>query len=380
MSAVLAGLGWFFVVIAWCGIAYSVLAFVLAERFMRGRTAPLAKRPSVTMLKPLHHDEPHLAENLASFAAQDYGAPVQIVFGVQDPADPAIAVVEAVKRERPELDIALVVDGREHGPNAKISNLINMMAAAKHDVLVMSDADIAAPPGYLERVVSALSEPGVGAISCLYTGRPLPRLWSQMAAMWITYHFLPNVVLGTSLGLASPCMGSTIALRRETLAAIGGFEAFADCLADDYEIGRAVRATGARVAIPPLAVAHTCQETRPGEAIGHELRWARTIRTIDPGGHAGSLIANPLPFALAACLLLWGAAPALWTLAATLAARFALRWRLDTLFQPAATPAWLLPIRDVLSFAVLIASLFGNRIDWRGTSYRVKAGGALTRS
>jgi ceramide glucosyltransferase len=380
MSEVLAGLGWFFVVIAWCGIAYAILASVLAGRFMGKRSAPPTEHPSVTLLKPLHRDEPHLAENLASFVVQTYPAPVQIVFGVQDPEDPAIAIVEALKRERPDADIALVIDTSQHGTNAKVANLINMMAAAKHEVLVLSDADIAAPPGYLDQVVAALAAPGVGAVTCLYTGTPLPRLWSHLAAMWITYQFLPNVILGYSLGLASPCMGSTIALSRETLTAIGGFEALADCLADDYEIGRAVRATGARIAIPPLAVAHTCQETRPGEVIGHELRWARTIRTIDPGGHAGSLVTNPLPFALAACLMLGGAAPALWTLAATLAARFALRWRFDALFRPAATPAWLLPWRDVLSFAVLIASLFGNRIDWRGTSYRVKAGGVLTRS
>jgi len=98
------------------------------------------------------------------------------------------------------------------------------------------------PPDYLRRVVDALAKPGVGAVTCLYTGKPFGGLAARLSAMGIDYHFLPNVVTGISLGLAKPCFGSTIALRRVVLDEIGGLASFASVLADDYEIGRTVRA------------------------------------------------------------------------------------------------------------------------------------------
>ena len=188
--------------------------------------APVGPAPGVSLLKPLYGDEPDLARNLRSFCRQDYDGPVQILFGVSRADDAAVATVERVLAEFPGRDVALVVDERRHGTNGKVSNLVNMAERARHPVLVFADSDMLVGPDYLARVVSALGAPGTGAVTCLYRGVAVPGVWSRLAVQWIDHHFLPNVVVGLALGLAKPCFGSTIALRRDTLTRIGGFAAF----------------------------------------------------------------------------------------------------------------------------------------------------------
>jgi len=207
------------------GAAYAVVAGALAGRLARPEPQSLIEARALTLLKPLCGEEVGLERNLLSFLDQDYAGPVQMVVGVQDAGDPALTVVEAVRRARPGADIAIVVDPEVYGANRKVSNLINMLGAARHSTLVLSDADIAAPPGYLARIAAALSEPGVGALTCYYRGDARAGSASVLAAMGVSYGFLPNVILGVALGLARPCMGSTIALERRTLDEIGGFEA-----------------------------------------------------------------------------------------------------------------------------------------------------------
>ena len=170
-------------------------------------------------------------------------------------------------------------------------------------MVVLADSDMRVGPDYLSRVIAALEEPGVGAVTCLYYGIPVTGPWASLAALAINAHFLPSVVVGLAVGLARPCFGSTLALRRRTLGEIGGFIAFVDCLADDYAMGKALRARGCTIAIPPFAIAHMCTQTSAREFWRHELRWARTIKSIDPVGYAGSIVAHPLPWALIAALL-----------------------------------------------------------------------------
>jgi ceramide glucosyltransferase len=205
-------------------------------------------------------------------------------------------------------------------------------------------------------------------------------LWSALSAMGTSYEFLPNAVLGTSLGLAAPCFGSTIALRRRTLDEVGGFAAFADFLADDYEIGRAVRARGYALAMPSLGVSHTAAEQSAGELVRHELRWNRTIRLVNPWGHLGSIVTFAVPFALLAAPLLHFSVAALAVVAAALAARCFLKYRIDAIFGTRAGPYWLLPLRDLLSFAVFLASLTGETVDWRGSRFAVEPSGAMSQS
>ena len=373
--------GWGLAGLALLGALYALFAALLVRRFM-GTPHPGPHTPeAVTILKPLHGDEPGLFENLEGFCRQDYAAPLQIVFGVHDEADPATQVVRALQAKYPALDMTLVADTSLHGSNGKVSNLINMQTAARHSILVLADSDIAVSRRWLTRVTAALARPGVGIVTCLYTGQ-VPHaesgLWSRLAAMGTSYDFLPNVVVGTSLGLAQPCFGSTIALTRETLEEIGGFAAFADCLADDYHIGRAVREAGYTLAIPALGVAHTAAEPSLGSLFRHEQRWRRTIHSLDPVGNAGSIVTFGFAFALMSALLLHFSAFGLGVLGVALVARLILKLSIDRAFGTAAGPFWLLPLRDLLSFAVFVNSLFGETVHWRGGRFAVEPTGAMS--
>jgi ceramide glucosyltransferase len=249
-----------------------------------------------------------------------------------------------------------------------------MVETARHELIVLSDSDISVRPDYLTRIASALAEPGVGAATCYYYGLAAAGGWSQLAAMGVSYGFLPNVVVGVALGAAHPCMGSTIALRRDVLEEIGGFAAFADVLADDYEIGRAMRAGGLRVALPPFAVAHGCAEASLEEVFSHELRWAVTIRLIDPVGHAGSVLTHPLPLALLGAMFDAGQPWVLLPIAAALAARTWLKLRIDAAIGASSGPWALLIPRDLVSFAVFASSFFARAVYWRGARFGVSSG------
>jgi ceramide glucosyltransferase len=328
--------------------------------------------PAVTILKPLHGAEPRLYDNLVRFCTQDYPAAVQVVFGVADAVDPAIAIVHRVIADLPGRDLEIVVDPRRHGANRKISNLINMAERARHDVLVISDSDIVVDADYLKQVVASLDQPGVGAVTCLYRGAPAGGLWARLAAAAIDFHFLPSVLVGLRLGLATPCFGSTIALRAKTLAMIGGLQSVADRLADDHAIGALVRRTGLKVAIPQFTVGHVCSHQSAHDLVRHELRWARTIRSVDPLGFIGSAITHAMPLALLALVLGGMTSAGAAVLGAAIACRFVLHLQIARAFHLGDGVFWLAPIRDVFSFAVFIGSFFGRDVQWRGHRYDVR--------
>lgn len=370
-------LAWVCLVLAGAGCLYLGYAVSVAAGFVAEPAQALAEWPAVTILKPLRGDEPALSRCLTSFIGQDYPAPVEIVFGVQAADDPAIDVVRRLEKDASSRNLRLVVDESIHGPNRKIGNLINMSPAIRHQVVVLADSDIEAPEGYLRRVAAALSEPGVGGVTCLYRGVPAAGLWSRLSALGIDAHFLPNVLVGLRLGMATPCFGSTIALRRGDLDAIGGFAAFSNVLADDYAIGAALRDQGLTVAVPGFLVGHHCAERSLAEVWRHELRWARTIRSVDPRGHLGSIVTHPLPFALLAAAT--GAPVAGLALASlAVACRIVLLHALRRGHDGPPPAVSLVPLRDLLSFAVFVWSFCGHKLTWRGRRYRVAPDGVLT--
>ncbi|RXF70341.1 glycosyltransferase [Hansschlegelia zhihuaiae] len=352
---------------------------VAAARLFRfaPRSPAAIRADAVTILKPLHGAEPELLANLASFLDQNHDGPVQLVCGVQSASDPAIAVVQALREARPQADITLVVDPTIHGANAKISNLVNMAAKARHAVLIVSDSDMAVGRDYLARVTAALDAPGVGAVTCLYRGRGDAGGWSRLAAMGINAHFLPSVLLGTALGLASPCMGSTIALRARTLEAIGGFAAFSDRLADDYAIGAAVRARGEEVVLADLLLTHACAETSLKALLRQELRWSLTIQRLDKAGFAGSVVLHPFPTALVGAAFLGFTPLSLAAIGAALAARLTIALLVDRRAAARAAPLRWIPARDLLSFAVFVWTFFRGSVEWRGATFAVDAAGRL---
>jgi ceramide glucosyltransferase len=318
------------------------------------------------MLKPLHGPEPELAANLAGFLDQDYAGTIEMVCGASRGDDPALAAIPAGAR--------VVVDPTRHGSNGKVSNLINMMREASADIIILSDSDMSVPRDYAARIVAALEQPGVGAITLLYAGVGETNGWSRMAAAGISWGFLPGVMVGLATGLAKPCMGSTIAMRRETLDAIGGFERFKDLLADDNAIGMAVRELGLEVAVPRPIVTHGCTETSLAALAAHELRWNATVRMLDPAGYAGSVVTFPLVWGL----LAFAAGAGWWVPVVALLARQLLAARIDGIVGRRTAPFWWLPARDLLSFGLYIGAFFTHRVDWRGQALHMARDGRMT--
>ena len=330
----------------------------------------------MTILKPLHGAELGLFDNLATFCRQDYPGPVQLVFGVTDPSDTAIPTVERLKAEFPERAIELVVASPAAGANPKVANLINMSPRIAHDIVVMADSDIRVPRHYLRWVVTALERQNGGAVTCPYYGIAAGGLWTRLSRLNIEGHFLPSVVVGATFRLSRPCLGSTIAMSRRSLAAIGGFEAVADCLADDHALGEALAKHGEPVGLLPFAVGHVCAETTFGELWRHELRWAATVRSIDPLGYIGWSGSHAFPLALIG-LCLGGGWLALLFAAAAVACRSVLLLVIERAFGLPRHPYWIIPLRDLLSFVVFIAGFVTRDVRWRQQRYRLRSEGTL---
>jgi ceramide glucosyltransferase len=371
-------LGWLSCAMAAFGGLFSGCASILFGRFVTRPPQEPVRSPAVTILKPLHGADAWLGESLETYCSQDYAGEIQILFGVHHRSDAAAALVRDLQARHPDLDIDLVIDERMHGPNRKVSNLINIQARAKHPVLIMTDADVRVPPDYVRSIVAALGAPGVGAVTCLYLGKGVGGLWSQAVAMAINYDFLPSAVLAKTMGMAHPCFGPTIAMTSQVLEEIGGLAAFARFLAEDYEIGRAVRLCGHSIAIPAMTMTTICTERSLGELFTHELRWARTIRRIARSGHAGSVVTHPLPLALIGATLLGWTTGAAGLVLVILGVRILVKFRIDRVTRMHTGPWWLIPLRDILSFGVFLASFSGATVEWQGQRFRVGRDGVLT--
>jgi ceramide glucosyltransferase len=367
---------------------YTLLSVLAVRRFPREcpGAAP-ESAPSATILKPLYGAEPGLAENLLSFCRQDYAGPVQILFGVHEATDPAAAVARRIVHAARAGEIAgapagltaaLIVDPARHGSNGKVDNLINLSPHIAGELVVLADSDIVVKPDYLKRLAAALDGEGVGAVTCLYRGAARTGLWSRLCAMGVDHAFLPNVLTGLALKMAKPCIGATIALRREVLERIGGFAALKSCLADDFVLGARVRDLGLEVAVADFAVLHAHAERGLSDLWRQEIRWARTIRSLDPAGYAGTAVTHPLGWALLALIVSGGEPWAALLVGAALLCRMILRDELDRRFPGEAHPPALTPLRDLLGFAVFFASFLPGQLHWRGQGFALRDDGAMT--
>jgi ceramide glucosyltransferase len=362
-----------FALVAGLGLVQCFAGWMAVIRFAAAPAPAPRQLPPVTILRPLCGDEPLLVDALLSCCCQDY--PVfQIVFGAQDRADPALAVVRDLKENFPERDITVIVDPTEHGRNRKVANLINMLPSARYDVLVFSDSDLHLAPDYLARLVAALEKPNTGLVSTLYVGRPARHRWpARLGAAQINYSFLPGALLARALG-RQDCLGSTMALHRRTLERSGGLHVLVDHIADDNVLGQRVAALGLAVDIADTVPAATVPETTLAALWHHEMRWARTIRALVPGSFGVSAIQYPFCWALLACVLSRGALPFVVLLGLAWAVRTAAAWGIDHALKPKlaplglapVAPVWQLPCRDILSVIEIIASYSSNQVVWRG--------------
>lgn len=359
------------------GWLYLLASTAATCRFARRRLEEGSVRPPVSVLKPLHGAEPGLYDNLRSFAEQDYPQ-AQIVFGVRRESDGAVPIARAVIGDLPDKDIVLVVEERVGGANLKVANLENMLQRARHEVLVIADSDMRVRPHYLAAVVAPLENPAVGLVTCLYIGAGSGGLWSELGALHINFGFLPSALFAAQLGWGGGCFGATIALKREVLERIGGLARLRDELADDHVIGEAVRELGLEVHLSRYLVEDRVSERSLADLWRHELRWARTSRSIAPIGFAGSAITYPAAIAMAAEIATRFSLTASLFLVISLALRWLTAGRLARALGLAPAPALRLVARDALSFAVFIASFFGNTVFWRDQVVRLEPDGRMT--
>ncbi len=368
----LIALGVVFAGLALAGAVQGLLAARALGQLVAAR-APAGPALPASILKPLHGAEPGLDGNLAASLAQNHHAPFEMVMAVADPADAALPLARALSEPA-----RVIVAPEVLGPNRKVSQLVHLEAASVYPVLVAADADMRVSADWLTAVTAPLADPEVGLVTCLYTGVAADGgFWSRLSALSIDWHFLPNAALGESMGKANGCYGATIAVRREVLEEVGGFTAFLELLADDHALGAAVRRAGYRVVLSPMLPAHMMSEPGALAMWRHELRWARTIRLLNPAGYWGLGLTHPLPWAVlaAACL------PGLWAagvLGAAVGARLGAVARIEQAIGQAPRLAWL-PLRDAVSFALWLAGLWPGRVHWGKERFRVTADGRLAR-
>jgi ceramide glucosyltransferase len=331
----------------------------------RGGAGRVQVAVPVSVLKPLCGAEPHLERNLATLCRQTHPC-YQLVFGVRDPDDPATAVVARLARRFPGLDLQLVVDPRVHGSNLKVSNLINMTAAARHPWLVLADSDIGVGPDYLERVTAPLADPDTGIVTCLYRGVAAGGFWSRLGVLFIDTWFAPSVGVASRGGGSAFGFGATIALRAGTLRRIGGFEALKDRLADDFWLGELTRRQGLATVLSDLKVSTDVTEHSLAQLWRRERRWMQTIRSLNPPGYAFCFVTFTLPMLVLGVWL----APAAWNWALALpglCARMLLHWR----SQPSLATLPLALLRDCLLLAEWLSAFAGSTTRWRGHLLRV---------
>ncbi len=365
--------GWFVLPAIAAGGYYAIaLAAGMARRWGRRTEANPSYLPPVSILKPLRGRDPRFLEALRSHARQDYPE-FELLLGVSDPGDPALADIELLRREFPSLPIGVVLSTTA-APNPKVGVLIDLARRARHSVFVVSDSDIGVEPGYLREVVAPLSQPETGVVTCLYraTADFLP---ARFEALGVSTEFAPSVLVAPLAGVSGFALGSTMVFRAADLERAGGFEALAGYLADDYHLGRIVSKLGLRVHLSYTVVETCLSGATWSDVWRHALRWSRTIRMSRPPGYYGYLATQATFWALVALLAGYPG-----TAAAVMTFRMAAAWVVGVaVLQDRNAPRllWLIPLRDLWGCAVWLCGLFGDSVEWRGLRLRLDPQGRI---
>lgn len=362
---------------------YCLISLVCARKFFN-RTSKAWLRPSaeagVSILKPVKGMDAGSYDNFASFCRQEYTGPLQIVFAAASADDAVIPVIRQLITDFPGHDISLVVNPAIHGPNYKVSNLINAFPRARHDIIIICDSDIRVTPDYLRSVTSHFADPQVGLVTSPYRTSRVHNSATALEATGFTAEMIPNVLVALQLEGLSFALGASMAVRRDALASIGGLGALVDYLADDYQLGNKIHRAGWGITLDSCFVESMIKAEGLTTVMSRQLRWARTMRVSRPGGYLASGITLPFP----AVLLALATAPAITVALAAISLLYAIRLSISTIFsrcfvRDALFPRWLwlLPLRDLLSFTCWALSFLGNRVEWRGARFRLTPGGKI---
>ena len=351
------------------------------KRFLAEGDAALAP---VTVLKPLHGMEPLLEQCLESFFRQDYPS-YELIFGARTEDDPALAVVESLKKKYPHIKTQIVLSGEPAYPNAKVFLMERMESVASCSILVISDSDVRVTPGYLKQVVQPFADENVGMVTCLYRGVPTGGVWSRLEALGMSVEMSSGVLVANLLEGMKFALGPTMAVRKDVLDRWGGFSVLGDYCADDFVMGSLTHAAGNQVVLSHHVIDHVVLHRTAWQSLLHQLRWMKSSRFSRRLGHVGTGLTFAMPFGLLG--LAAGGIAGNWALGlGLLGAAFANRvvqslvvgWGI-TRDRNSALFCWLYPVRDVLGFVLWCGSFFGSEIVWRHERYRLVAGGRMIR-
>jgi len=360
--------------------AFYILCVVAAIKFFREPAIEEdGGEPPVTILVPLHGADFQADETYGALCSQDYGE-YQIVFGVRDKDDPSVPIVRRLMDRFPARDIHLVICPDTIGENLKVSNLQNMLAAAKHEYLIIVDSDILVGKQYLHSIVGALCRQGVSLITCLYRPAGAPNIVAALEGIGITAEFAPGVLCAWLLEGMTFALGSTIALKRETLLGIEGFKSLANYLADDYMLGNLVFRNGGEVYLARHVVETTLAPTKFLTMIKHQARWARSMRMSRPFGYLGLVLTYGTALALLNAAVDRCSLQSLFLLGSTVGMRFGMAWLIGVHWLKDGVLKqyfWLLPVRDVLSPVIWVLGLVRKRVEWRGRTFKVLRDGKM---
>ena len=356
---------------------WSASVFLRRQTASRSRPALTEATPPISILKPLKGTDPEIYECLRSHYLQDYPE-YEIIFGVSDPNDPAIATVKRLQSEFPANRIQLIVCPKILGANIKVSNLAQMLPFARHDHLIVNDSDIRVESSYLRRVIAPLADPTVGMVTCLYRGVAAPSLGSRLEALGISTDFCAGVLAARQLeGGMRFGLGSTLAFRRGDVQLIGGFESFADYLADDYELGRRIADLGLKVELSDVVVETVLPPYSVHNFLQHQLRWSRAIRDARVRGYVGLIFTFGLMWSVVTVILANGARWS-WELFASVSFLRLLValviGRVVLADRQLLRNLWLFPLRDLTAVAVWITSFAGHTVSWRGDNFHLRNG------
>jgi len=388
-------------ILALLSLVLTLWQWFVARRFpLHQRVSDNSFAPAVTLLKSLKDSDTATENCLRSWFAQDYAGKIQILFGVASEEDPVCEVVRKLTQEFPARDAQLIVCGPLSGANAKVSKLAELGKLAKHDVLVISDADVRVPPDFLANAVAPLRELDVGLVNCFYRLANPATLAMQWEAIAINADFWSQVLQSQSLKPLDFALGAAMVTRHKQLEEIGGFQSLADCLADDYQLGNRIARKGHRIALCPVVVECWDPPMNWRTVWKHQLRWARTIRVCQPAPYFFSILSNAGFWAL--LWLAWGMTVAVQNSGFLF---FDHGFEFDIASPPGVTAAivcglirllvaydlqhrltrstahvryfWLVPIKDLLQAAVWLCAFAGSRIEWRGQRFTLRRDGTL---
>lgn len=364
------------------GMVFLLLALFAARGFRREPPIPApAAWPTVSVLKPVKGTDPHRFEAFRSMCLQQYPGRFELLLGMAEPDDPnLLADVARLQAEFPGVPVRAVPCPQRLGPNGKVSTLAQMVPHALGEVLVINDADILAGPGYLAAVAAAMQQPGVGFVTAPYLGRTLPNptVWARLEALGIAGDLLPGVFTARMLDLGVKFgLGSTLALRRSTLEAIGGMEPMLDRIADDYELGERVSRAGLRVLMVPEPVQTSVPNYTAHSFWQHQIRWWRTVRDARPWSFFAMVVSYALPWALLNVVACGFALPSLSLLSLVLLLRVAVLLNVGVGILrdgQVLRDLLLLPVRDFTSLLLWAWSYAGDDVVWRGERFRLRRG------